>query len=934
MRRLTLLLVAAAFATWVLAPGASAAEYEKYEIESVSSSLSTTQAGAHADFTTNLSLSEKEGHPYALTRDIVVTLPPGIAGNPAAFPTCSTLQLGADPPSSKCPQDSQIGSGDITIVAPVSTTFQNEPIYNMPPPGGDIVARFGFFAGPYPAYINVRLDPVTHNLIASVDGAPGNAQFIAASTTFWGVPANPVHDPERITPLEARGNTGPPGGRESTLPEIPFMTNPTSCGIQRQVTVSATSYQLPDEPRVKSGPFPQITGCGAVEFNPTATVSPTTSQGTSGTGLDYQLSIPTKGLEFGNLNGPSHLKRTEVVLPEGMTVNPSEAEGLGVCSPADFARETYNSGPDAGCPESSKIGSVDAVTPQIDRNPTGSLYLAKPYDNPFGSLLALYMVLKVPDRGVLIKLSGEVKLDPATGQITTVFDDLPQLPFASFRLHFREGARAPLVTPPACGTYQALSNLTPWAAPGTITTRSSAFTIDSGPDHGPCPSGGLPPFKPGLVAGPLSNKAGAFSPFYLKLSRTDAEQEITHFSIKLPPGLAAKLAGVPFCPDAAIELAKSRTGAHGGEEELASPSCPAASQIGTSWAGAGVGQVLTYVPGKVYLAGPYHGAPISIVSITAAKAGPFDLGTVVVREAIRINPETAEVFVDATGSDPIPHIVKGIPVHLRDIRVYLDRPNFTINPTDCTRTSTALTALGSGLDFASEADDNPITVSTPFQAADCAALGFEPKLALSLKGGTKRNQSPALRAVLRARPGDANIAGAEVVLPRSEFLEQSHIREVCTRVQFNAGAGNGAECPAGSIYGHASAVTPLLDEPLSGPVFLRSNGGERSLPDLVAALHGQRIDVDLVGYIDSIRERNAHGESVSRIRSRFVSVPDAPVSKFVLEMQGGKKGLLVNSTGLCKGSHRAEVTLTGQNGRVQELQPALKTSCHRKKRKG
>lgn len=911
-------------------PAQAEEEFDRYALESVSTSLSTTQAGGHPDFTTKIELSEENGEPFATTRDVVVELPAGIFGNPEAFPKCTSVQLGTEPQNSECPLDTQVGSVDLKVSGVIDGFFPGEPIYNMPAPGGDVVARFGFYALAYPTFINVRLDPETHELVARVEGASAGARLVSAETTFWGVPSDPSHDAERITPAEARGDTpAPPGGRPSNLPNIPFMTNPTSCGIEREVTITVRSYQRPETLHTKSAAFPQITGCGAVEFSPTATLAPTTSQGTSGSGLDYDLSLPTKGLEFGNLLYGSELNRAEVTLPEGMTINPSEAEGLGVCSEADLARETYDSGPDVGCPETSKIGSVVAETPVIDRDAVGSLYLARPYENPFGSLLALYMVLKVPDRGVLVKLAGEVSLDPASGQITTVFEDIPQLPVSEFHLHFREGARAPLVTPSACGSYESTSLLSPWAAPAKALALGSSFAIESGPDHGPCPSGGLPPFNPGLLGYSTNPTAGAHSTFYLRLTRRDAEQEITHFSIKLPPGLAAKLAGVPFCADAAIAAAKARTGIHGGEEELSSPSCPAASEIGSTLVGSGVGSVLVYVPGKVYLAGPYNGSPLSIVAITAAKAGPFDLGTVVVREALRVNPETAEVFVDATGSDPIPHIIKGVPVHLRDIRVHVDRPDFTLNPTDCTPTSTAATVLGSGLDFVSQADDNPFTVSSPFQVADCAALGFKPKLKLSLKGGTRRNQVPALKAVLTARPGDANISRAEVILPRSEFLQQAHIRTICTRVQFNAGAGNGAECPAGSVYGRARAVTPLLDEPLAGPVFLRSNGGERSLPDLVAALHGQKIDIHLVGYIDSVRERNRRGEVISRIRTRFLSVPDAPVSRFVLEMQGGKKGLLVNSTDLCKAPHRAEANFTAQNGRKRDLRPVLAVSCRK-----
>ena len=322
------------------------------------------------------------------------------------------------------------------------------------------------------------------------------------------------------------------------------------------------------------------------------------------------------------------------------------------------------------------------------------------------------------------------------------------------------------------------------------------------------------------------------------------------------------------------------------------------------------------------MAGPYNGSALSIAAITAAKVGPFDLGTVVVREALEINSETAEVFIDATGSDPIPHIIKGVPVHARDIRAYVDRPNFVLNPTSCARTSTASTVLGSGTDFASEGDDRPFTVTSPFQAADCASLGFAPKLALSLTGGTKRGQNPAFKAVLTARPGDANIGKARVTLPSSEFLDQSNIRTICTRVQFKAGAGNGTSCPAGSIYGYAKAITPLLDEPVQGPVILRAS--DNPLPDLVAALKNGQIEFNLVGRIDS---------AGGKIRNTFDAPPDVPVSTFTLTMQGGNKGLLENSANLCKAKHRAIAEFRGHNGKRHDFKPLLKAKCKKGKAK-
>ena len=312
---------------------------------------------------------------------------------------------------------------------------------------------------------------------------------------------------------------------------------------------------------------------------------------------------------------------------------------------------------------------------------------------------------------------------------------------------------------------------------------------------------------------------------------------------------------------------------------------------------------------------------MSIVAITAAKVGPFDLGTVVVRGALKVDPETAEVSIEAAGSDPIPHIIKGIPVHARDIRVYADRPDFILNPTSCERTSIGATATGSGLDVSSAVDDQPFAVTTPFQAADCASLGFKPKLKLSLKGGTKRGDYPRFKAVLKARKGDANIGRAQVTLPHSAFLEQAHIGTVCTRVQFKEGVVPGEKCPKRSIYGYAKAVTPLLDEPLEGPVFLRSSNNP--LPDLVAALHSGKIEINLAGRIDSVGN--------GRIRNTFDVVPDAPVTKFTLEMQGGKKGLLVNSTNLCRSPNRARADFRGHNGKKYVFNPVLKPECGKSK---
>ncbi len=601
MRRLTALLAMGALAAVLAAPAQGAPA--DFGIASFAMSPSLVQAGAHPDLITTFELNrDAEGVPVAPTRTLTFELPAGFAGDPAAFPTCTARQLTEE---GVCPIDSQVGSTKVTIYNLQKTflgTF-TEPVYNMAPPPG-AAAQFGFIAEIYPVVIDVGLDPSRdYALTARSPSLPSLAIVAEAVTTFWGVPADPSHDPLRITPTEAfecpsKGVCSP--GRKSSLIPVPFMSNPTSCAGPREASMSAESYELFSDTRTAL--VPAITGCGLLDFKPIFSLQPTTAQAQTPMGLEVELTMPQRGLEHPNLLAESHLKRAEVTLPEGITVNPSEAVGIGVCSPADYARETATSAPNAGCPETSKIGNASASSPLLNETAEGGLYLAKPYDNPFGSLLALYMVLKVPDRGVIVKLPAKVVPDPSTGRLVTTFDELPQLPVAAFKLHFREGARAPLVSPPLCGAYQSLDSFTPWSDPeATLTSASEPFQITRGIGGGPCPSGGAAPFAPGFVAGTLNNAAASYSPMVIRVSRNDGEQEITRFSAQLPLGLSAKLAGVPFCPDANIELAKGKTGA----QEEAEPSCPASSQIGHTFVGAGVGPVLAQAPGQ-----GLHGRPV------------------------------------------------------------------------------------------------------------------------------------------------------------------------------------------------------------------------------------------------------------------------------------------------------------------------------------
>ncbi|HEX3293623.1 MAG TPA: hypothetical protein VHR38_07775 [Solirubrobacterales bacterium] len=875
-------------------------------------------------------------------KDMEVQLPVGFAGNPGAAPRCATEDfistLPGDPQtaqSSLCPDATAIG--EVAAGVERQGRFFHAPVYNLVPSPGT-AAKFGFVVLGVPVTIDATVNPdKPHNIIAKLTNISQTLRFYKAKMTLWGDPSDPVHDPYRgscVAVYEQDESTETPsrGVCPVKIPETAFLTLPRSCNGPLTTNIRLRSWQNPGtwvsgppaishDNLVPPLPLP-MTGCDKLGFAPTISSAPTTRSAESPSGLDFNLDVNDKGLTTPTSVAQSDIQKAVVTLPKGVTVNPSVAEGLAACAPGAYASEAINV---RGCPEASKIGNVEVETPLLAGELLrGSLFVATPDDpstpqpgaeNPFDSLIALYMVIKDPELGIMVKLAGKVEPDPITGQLVTTFDDIPQFPFSHFRFHFRSGGRSPLVTPPTCGNYQVVAQFTPRARPSEPLTTSAPFTISSGVGGGACPAGGVPPFRPGFEAGSINNNAGSYSPFYMRLTRADGEQDMTRFSAVLPPGVTGKLAGIARCPEAAIEAAKAKTG----RAEQAFPSCPADSQIGTTIAGAGVGPELTYVPGKLYLGGPVGNAQISVIAITPAVAGPFDAGTVVVREALKIDPDTAEVVVDGASSDPIPHILKGIPLKLRDLRVHVDRDKFTLNPTNCDPSQTTATLFGSSADVFSAVDDFPVALVARYQAASCSTLKFKPKLSVSLKGNTKRSANTSLQAVLSARSGDANLAGAVVTLPPSQFIDNAHINNPCTRVQFNANA-----CPANSILGRARAFTPLLDKPLEGPVYFRSNGGARNLPDVVADLGGE-LDFTLV--IAILTSDNG------RIRSKVLNAPDAPVSKFVLRLAGGKKGLLENSEELCSRTQRAGLKLIGQNGRLYKTNPVIGTSCKGKPKK-
>ncbi len=873
-----------------------------------------TQAGSHpgayesVSLDTNRRFTPAQGTeiPGGGIRDVRVDLPKGMVINPQAAEKCTEAQLESLVEGPTCPAGSIVGVIKVMNSNGAIFGFGPFPLYNMVPPAG-APGEFGFSftSGIYTHIEGLVRTGGDYGISGVTNDIPNILPVAGFKVEFWGDPSSERYDEVRGSCLEYAGSC--PAENQQTMP---FVSMPSSCGGPLTTRAAVSSWEEPEvfsrgsfESADANGNPVGVEGCNQLEFNPSIESKATTTLADSPTGLDFHLKVPqAEGVEAPSV---ANVKDVRVSLPEGMVVNPSSADGLAGCSSVEIE---INGPEPARCPDASKIGTAEITTPLLEEPLSGQVYLAKPYDNQFHSLLATYITVNDPRTGVVLKIPGEVQSDPANGHLTAVFKENPELPFSELAVSFFNGARAPLTSPPTCGTKTTDAVITPWSTPeGADVPKSDSFTTTTAPGGGDCPTdtSGLPN-QLSFNAGTIAPQAGAYSPFVLSVSRPDGSQRMTGIETALPKGLTGKLAGIPYCPESSIAAAGSRSGA----DEQASPSCPAASEVGSVNVGAGSGPNPLHVSGHVYMAGPYKGAPLSFAVITPAVAGPFDLGTVVTRVALKVDPETAKI---TAVSDPLPTQLQGIPLDIRSIALNADRKGFTLNPTSCDPMKVAgqvTSATGQGFG-----------VESPFQVGSCSALAFKPKLALSLKGGTSRAQHPALKAVLTQPQGQANIGSVSVTLPRSAFLDQSHIKTICTRVQFNAGAIPGAACPPGSIYGKATAYTPLLGAPLSGPVFLRSSSHE--LPDLVVALHGQ-VDVVLAGRVDSVK---------GRLRNTFEAAPDAPVSKFVLEMQGGKKGLVVNSANLCKSTNQAVLKMRGQNGKELQSNPIVANSCKGKAKK-
>ena len=851
-----------------------------------------TQAAGHppiglTDFTFNtkngvppLTIGEPDGN----VKDVRVDLPEGLNVNPQVTPQCPQATFEASPTACST---SEVGKSEVTTeVAGVSVGPISFPVYNLVPPAGH-PALFGFRVG--------------------IEGIPVANVYLVADVEWAGDYHEGFTISEIPNSLPLIRNRlvfeGTKGGN--------FLTNPSPCNGPTTTSLKVDSYQAPGSfLSYLTTPPAVVDGCAAVPFAPTVTATVNGAPADSSANVSATLNIPQH--PGANELSSSTVNKVSATLPRGVGLNPATAPGLEFCPNARFPLKSKAA---VTCPPKSQVGTVSIETPVLPAGSlTGPVYLApqESRDPTSGKEFRIFLDAISERYGVQVRLEGKVSANPATGQLTATFENAPQVGFSSVTLNFTGTPThpiPPLSSPPIC-TSTAVSQITPWSTLKPVATAPTNLTLTSAPNKQPCAKTMAErPFKPGFTAKPVSNQVATYTPYQLQITRPEGQQEIKGLYITLPPGATAKLAGVPYCPQSAINAATTKSG----KEEEAKASCPSESKIGTATVLAGTGASPLKIEGKAYLAGPYKGAPLSLVVATPAVAGPFDLGNVVVRAPLNLNTETAQIVASAE----IPDVFGGTKLDIRSILVNVNRKEFTLNGTNCNASATSGSILGGGADPTVAGSWLSVPVSDPSQGVGCNNLKFKPKLHLKLSGATVRNKHPKLRAALVTKEGQANVARASVALPHAVFLDQSSLATVCTRVQFAA-----SQCPKKSIYGHARAFSPLLDKPLEGPVYLRSSNN--TLPDMVAHLAGQ-VTIDLDGRIDSYK---------GGIRTTFDKVPDVPVSKFVLTLPGGKHGLLINSTSLCKKPVKGIVQLKGQNGAKANRHQRIQTSCKRKHKKG
>jgi len=852
-----------------------------------------TQAAGHpnfgiTDFMLNtFSAPGAANFPEGFVKDIVVDTPEGLGVNPEATNAKCTVEELSAIPTPTCSPLSLVGSAYLTVAG------QAPPCTSPPLP----VAACPLVRAKLPVYNLVPFQGVP-SMVGFPTSTPGEPTIIVGDLdpkdqhvrfTISNIhPPDATHPPIVGSRLVFEGNKGAPFGDGT------YLTMPSNCAGGQTTVLHVDSQEGAED----TASFTTAVGADECDTAPFNVQLDATSSGSTDSPEPATVDVKMPDQLKANTRANSHLLTAKVTLPEGAGLNPSLANGLTPCTDAQYKQGTDDP---VECPASSRIGSIEVETNALDQPLGGDVYVAEPtsQEPQSGNQFRVFLHAFNTRYGVNVRLVGHVFPNLQTGQLTVVVPENPQAPFNSFKVHINGGDRGALTSPDTCGPHTTAAKFTPWSRPGEEVSPGSEsnlqFNLDTLPGGGPCPKTlGDRPFSPAYTAGVQQSKAGSFSSFGLRVTRPNGAQEIRRIEATLPPGLVAKLKGVDYCPEASIAAAEKASG----KSEQVSPSCPSNSQIGTVDVGVGSGTPF-HTPGKAYLAGPYKGAPISMVFVVPAVAGPYDLGTDVVRTALNINPETAVVHAV---SDPIPFIFGGVKLDIRSVDVSIDRPDFTVNSTTCRQAFPIDSSIfGGGSDPANPGAWLEAKRSVDYRASECRKLKFGPRFFARIFGGKKqaqRAQNPRFRAIVQARNGDANLRRTAFILPRATILDQSHIKTVCTRVQLAAN-----ECPKNSIYGHAEATSPLLAGKLKGPVYLTSSNHE--LPDLLVNLRGQ-IPIQLRGVISS-----AHG----RLKTVFNNTPDVALSKFILNMKGGGKGLLVNSRNLCSRPTNGFLNMLAQNSR-------------------
>jgi hypothetical protein len=916
------------------------------------------QAGSHPfQLTTTLTLNQTVGRePVALPKDVSFQLPPGLIGNPSAVAQCTMADFFTLVKTANlCPPSSVVGVTYVTAFEPKVTLIATAaPVFNLVPAQGE-PARIGFeVAGKIPVVIDTSLrSDGDYGVTATVRNVTQTGGLLRSVLTLWGVPGDPRHNSARGWECVEGGFfqsvVKKPCPETSAEPEVPFLTLPTSCAADPQAepvrfATEMDSWSAPGSYlggeyawMTEAGRLLGFEGCGELLLHSVISVTPQEHMASTPTGLTVAVKVPQQGLLEADGRAQPDVRDTTVTLPVGVQLSPSAANGLTGCieeemegdvsrleherfkeeRAAQVAELSSGGGPDplvfpdvaAECPSASKVGTVRIKTPLLSGELEGSVYLASPApngedgQNPFDSLVALYLVAEDKEAGVRVKLAGKGEVNESSGQVSTTFANTPQLPFEELKLELFGGPGASLATPARCGDYGSTAGFTPWSGTGTVDllSRPEEFTVLSGPEGSACPVGALP-FSPGFVTQNTSTQAGDFTSFDLELSRPDGDQALITVSMHLPEGVAALLSSVELCSEA----------------QAAVNSCPAGSLIGQATAVAGLGPE-PYVQrgGKVYITGPYDGAPFGLDIVTPADAGPFHLGYVTVRSRLKIDPSNASVTII---SDALPTEIRGIPLQLKSVIVEVNRPGFEFNPTDCGSPLQIQGTLGG-------AEGANAGVSSAYPLTGCPSLPFSPQLSASAVGQGSKAQGTTFAVTVRSGGvntsgvAQAGIAKVDLQLPKQLSSRLPTLQKACTEAAFNS---DPASCDEGSVIGYATIHTPVLKNPLSGPAYLVSHGGA-AFPDVEFVLQGEGIELVLDGKTD------IKGELTY---SRFESTPDAPFTLFETVLPAGPHGVLTPNVperkrfSLCGETLAMPTTIIGQNGaRIERDTNVTVTGC-------